>query len=289
MKLRKLGLVILSALTFSIAACDNNPVDSGTNPSGDNSSTTYVSPWGEKLYSLIYEHYGMDIPFATGAKGAKFGVMEDDYGDPMIVILCDYDQDADAIDSAIEAYADSAVKAGYNVTAADYDNGHPAYDCSIPYNSCMTLHIQCLYGGMDTDGDGEAEDYLGLFLTSDVTIDPYVWPEDLIDYVLGFKANVPALTGDGITYSSSEIHDDDFGNYVSIVVYGVDTNSFETYKNLLEANSYTVEFVQDTDYDYYLAWLNDTFYIQLYFGNDGTRDYIDINVAKGDVHDYFDI
>ena len=288
MKLKKLGPVILTALIFGITACDNVPADSGSSSNVESGSISYVSPWGEKLYSIIYEHYGMDIPFPTGAKGAKYGVMEDNYGDPMIVILCDFEEDVDAIDAAVEAYADYAVEAGYNVISMDYDNGHPAYDCSIPYNSCMTLHIQCLYGGMDTDGDGEAEDYLGLFLTSDVTVDPYVWPEDLIDYVLGFKANVPALTGEGITYSSNEIHDDDFGNYVSIVVYGAGSNGLTAYKTLLESSGYTVKYVEDTD-DYYLAWANDTFFIQLDSGNDGTRDYIDINIAKGDVNDYFNV
>ncbi len=288
MKLKKLGPVILTALMFGITACDNIPADSGGSSGVESSSVSYVSPWGEKLYSIIYEHYGMDIPFPTGAKGAKYGVMKDNYGDPMIVILCDFEEDADAIDAAVEAYADYAVESGYNVIPMDYDNGHPAYDCSIPYNSCMTLHIQCLYGGMDADGDGEAEDYLGLFLTSDVTVDPYVWPEDLLDYVLGFKADVPALTGEGITYSSNEIHDDDFGNYVSIVVYGAGFDGLTTYKTLLESNGYTVKYVEDTD-DYYLAWRNDTFYIQLDSGNDGTRDYIDINVAKGDIRDYFNI
>ena len=288
MKLKKLGLVILSALTFSITACDNVPVDSGKNSGDGSSSTSYVSPWGDKIYSVLYEHYGMDIPFATGATGAKYGVTTDDYGDPMIMILCEY-ADADAIDAAVEAYSISALNAGYNVISVDYNNGHPAYECSIPYNSCMSLNITCLYGGMDTDGDGETEDYMGLFLSSSVSVDPYVWPADLIDYVLGFKANVPALTGDGITYSSSEIHDTDFGNYVNIVVYGVSVDYLETYKNLLESNGYTTEYVQDTDYDYYLAWTGKTFYIQLNSGNDGTRDYIDINVAKGDVHNYFDV
>ncbi len=237
---------------------------------------------------MLHKHYGMDIPFPSGALGAKYGVTKDNYGDPMIVILCEF-ADADAIDAAVEAYAITAVNEGYNVVSVDYDNGHPAYDCSIPYNDSMTMHIQCLYGGMDTDDDGEAEDYLGLFVTSEASVDPYVWPAGLIEYVLGFEANVPALEGEYITYSSSEIHDDDFGNYVNIVVYGATETDFTNYQNDLKSAGYTVKFFEDEDYRYYLAWLDETFFIQLNTGTENSRYYIDINIAKGNVRDSFDI
>lgn len=290
MKIKTLGLAILSAFTFSLAACNDNVSSSGngdsSSPSSSSVTPSYVSPWGEKIYSAVYKQYGMDIPFATGSLGAKYGVTKDNYGDPMIFILCEY-KDADAIEAGIEAYALSAVEQGYNVAKVDYGNGYPAYDCSIPFNNCMTLHIQCLYGGMDTDGDGEVEDYMGLFLTSEVTVDPYNWPTDLIEYVLGKDIVVPPITGEYVTYSSSELHDDDIGNYVSIVVYGLSADYVLTYKNSLEETGFTTEYVDDSEDDYYLAWMNDKYFIQLDSGNDGTRDYIDINIALGDVHDYF--
>ncbi len=290
MKLKKLALAMLSALAFTVTGCDNNVVPSQDVSSSDADKSN--SPWGKTLYDIFYKHYGMDVPFPTGAKGAKFAEMEDDYGDPMIVVLCDFEEDVDAIDSAIETYAITALDQGYNVIAIDYNNGHPAYDCSIPYNDCMTLHIQCLYGGMDTDGDGVSEDYLGLFFTSEVSVDPYMWPAELINYVLGFDVEIPAIEGSGITYQSSEIHDADFGNYVSITVYGVAAEDVGNYEGLLKANNYNVEYVESADEDetnFYLAWIDDTFYIQFNGGLYQNNYYIDINIAKGDVHEFFDI
>lgn len=294
-----LGLTCL--LTLGLFSCSQKEggtesLASSEASSSDNQvkSDPYGSPWGEQIASIFYDYYGQDIPFPYGTTSVKYGVGVDDYGDPMIVLFCSFET-VDDIDAAIEQYSIDAVNRGYNVvTLSSVDNGHPAYDCSIPYFDVMTLRLQICYGGADLDGDGENEDYLGIFVTSETTVDPYFWPYDLINNVIGDDKEIPAFEGEGITYNSTEVHDSEFGNYVSITVYGVVESDLENYHQILVDAGYNVTWIEEeateedeVAYSYYLAWKDDSFFIQFNSGSYQNQAYMDINIALGDVYDHF--
>ncbi len=306
MKIKNLVFPFLGIVTLGLSGCSQgNPASSSSLPSSEESTyqsfDTKNSPWGEQIASVMYELYGQDIPFPTGTSKVNYGVTTDDYGDPMLVLMCSF-EDSDAIEEAVNQYAISANDAGYSVSSVDYGTGFSAYECRLPYDGYKTLVIQTTYGGMDLDGDGETEDYMGIFVWSEITVDPYSWPTNLIENVIDPDYDIPVFGGEGITYDSTEMHDSDLGNYVSIVVYGVSAGDDLKYKETLgkagyAVVAYSIEGYYDEygDYvegsDFYLAWVDDSFFIQFCYGYDSynKKSYMDINIAKGDVYDYFDI
>ena len=290
MKFRNLGLAFLSLFTLAAAGCDEGTGDTPSETSSERDFSAY--PWGQEITAKMYEMYGMDIPFPTGTTRALYYVMPDDYGDPMLVLMCSFPTSDDII-AAVDQYAIDASDAGYSVSQLDLQTDISSYECSIPFAGYKKLYIDVVYGGLDLDEDGESEDYLGLFVRDEISVDPYEWPAALIEGVISPSAEVPAFEGEGITYNSSEVHDSDFGNYVSIVVYGSAEGDDLEYKALLEQNGYTVqsETIADSDgsYSVYLAWIDDAFFIQFNSGVEDEIPYLDINIAKGDVHDFFEI
>ncbi len=316
MKNKKLFLSLLGLLALGVAGCNQSapgssnhadPSSETENPSASaNESTNFIpdpkgSPWGEQIASVMYDLYGRDIPFPTGTTKVNYGKTTDDYGDPMLVLMCSF-EDSEAIEAAVQQYAIDATDAGYSVTSVDYNTGFSGYECRLPYDGYKTLVIQTTYGGMDLDGDGEAEDYMGIFVWSEITVDPYEWPTALIDNIIEPSHDIPAFKGEGITYNSSEVADVDFGNYVSIVVYGVSKGDDLKYKEMLGKAGYAVvaysieeSYDENGDYvegsDFFLAWADETYFIQFGYGYDSynSKAYMDINIAKGNVYDYFDI
>ena len=315
MKNKNLVLSLLSLVTLGIAGCNQsvpsessetiNSSEAESSSASADESANFVSdpkgsPWGEQIASVMYELYGQDIPFPTGTSKVRYGVTTDDYGDPMLVLMCSF-EDSDAIEAAVNQYAIDANDAGYSVTSVDYNTGFSAYECRLPYDGFKTLVIQTTYGGMDLDGDGETEDYMGIFVWSEITVDPYEWPTALIENIIDPSYDIPAFEGEGITYNSTEMHDSDFGNYVSIVVYGVSEGDDLVYKEMLGKAGYAVvacsieeSYDEYGDYvegsDFYLAWADETFFIQFCYGYDSynEKSYMDINIAKGNVYDYFE-
>ena len=246
--------------------------------------------WGDALPQLRARH-----PLCDQRFGAKFGETKDEYGDPLIIILCDY-PDSDSIIQGVEDYAVAAESEGFLVTPLDVGTDTPAYECTIQISEARNLLLQVAYGGYDTDGDGEAEDYLGIFCSTYYIVDPKSWPQTLIDEVIGKDLDIPSYEGQGITYDSHERTDEEFGNYVSITLYGVVKDDIENYRTILEAHGYIVTWHEsdasvsgEDSYAYYLAWRDETHFIQFNYGYDGRNalDYMDINIAKGDIHDHF--
>ncbi len=319
MKTKKLTLALLSLAALGISGCATQPSASESGVSTEEPSSSaeepsssvensnsfvsdpYGSPWGAQIASVMYDLYGQDIPFPTGTTKVKYGVSKDDYGDPMLILMCSF-EDSDAIEAAVQQYAIDANDAGYSVTSVDYDTGFSAYECRLPYDGYKTLVIQTTYGGADLDEDGETEDYMGIFVWSEIAVDPYGWPVALIDNIISPSTAIPAFEGTGITYNSSELTDSDLGNYVSIVVYGVSEGDDENYKKILEDAGYNVAIGKTESYEdeygdivegseFYLAWVDETFFIQFCYGYDyyNSASYMDINIAKGNVFDNFDI
>lgn len=241
--------IVLLPLVLLLSACQNVDNLSSTSSLDTTTSSTplFTSKWGEELGKVLEKNFGVDLPYIS-CNSFSYEDSIDDYGDPLTIIYCYFDNE-EMLDDSPNLYATECEKAGYEVEletmGTTIDGVTYVYDCYFAdkvVSSDTGIELQFLLGA-----DDQGVDCLGIFAFSYDYYDETLWPGDLISKYLD-GATIPEFVGEDLTYSYWSLLDENNLEYLEVVVYNTYYEDETTYYNILLENGYTID---DSSYDEY--------------------------------------
>lgn len=220
---------------FLVVSCN----DSNVTNSNSNSVAPFNSKWGEELGGIIEKNFQIDLPYIE-CSSFEFEDTIDDYGDPLIIIYCQFDSE-EKLDSSPTQYASICENEGYEVTfetiGTTIDGVLYTYECYFAdkvISNTQGIELQFLIGS------NNGKDCLGIFAFTYDYYDQNVWPSDLVSNYLNGK-EIPKIEGEGFTYNYWSLLDSNNSEYIELVIYGTTKDSELDYYNVLIENDYLID------------------------------------------------
>ncbi|MCQ2772532.1 MAG: hypothetical protein MJ238_04575, partial [Bacilli bacterium] len=191
---------------------------------GNNETPVTPSKWGDEYTETIVGTLGEDLPFLE-CDSYEVTLLEDDFGDPMVVIYCYMPEDQ--IQTTLDEYANICAEEGYDVTYDTLAQWDPDGMYYYYYDVFFADKVISETKGIEMqflEGNNKGKECLGIFAYNYIYVDENIWPSNLINELLGH--DIPHLDGEGYKYDA-KIYSQ---GYIDIFISGVEYNADELYE-----------------------------------------------------------